>query len=85
LLSRRIGTSAFLSLLQPPSLLPLLHDCYHPSTLNGESAQKKKKAEKVYFYLWHNKLKKANIGQVFSESRSGKIAHKKIKITAVTH
>jgi hypothetical protein len=49
-------------------LLPLLHDCYRPSTLTEESVQKKKKAEKVYFYLWHNKLKKANL--------YGTIAHK---------
>jgi hypothetical protein len=41
-----------------------LHRChrfvivrYHPSTLTEESVQKKKKAEKVYFYLRHNKLK----------------------------
>jgi hypothetical protein len=50
-----------------------------------ESGQKKKKTEKVYFYLGHNKLKKANLDQVFS-SRSGTIAHKnKKRITAVTH
>jgi hypothetical protein len=30
---------------------------YCPSTLTEESVQKKKKAEKVYFYLRHNKLK----------------------------
>jgi hypothetical protein len=47
---------------------------------------RKKKAEKVYFYLRHNKLKKANLDRVFSESRSGTIAHKnKKRITAVTH
>jgi hypothetical protein len=51
-----------------------------------ESVQKKKKAEKVYFYLRHNKLKKANLDQIFSESRSGMIAHKnKKRITAATH
>jgi hypothetical protein len=44
-----------------------------------ESDQKKKKAEKVYFYLQHNKLKKTNLDQVFSESRSGTIAHKNKK------
>jgi hypothetical protein len=30
---------------------------YRPSTLTEESVQKKKKAEKVYFYLRHKKLK----------------------------
>jgi hypothetical protein len=50
-----------------------------------ESDQKKKKAEKGYFYLLHDKLKKANLDQVFSKSRSGTIAHKnKKRITAVT-
>jgi hypothetical protein len=50
-----------------------------------ESVQKKKKAEKVYLYLRHNKLKNANLDLVFSESRSGTIAHKnKKRITAVT-
>ncbi len=69
------------------SLLPLHHDCYRPATLAEESAQKrKKKAEKVNFYLRHNKLKKANLDQVFSGSRSGTIAHKnKKRITTVTH
>jgi hypothetical protein len=85
LLRRRIGASALLSLSHPPSLLPSLRDCYHLSTLTEESDQKKKKAEKVYFYLLHNKLKKTNLDRVFSESRSGTIAHKnKKKITAVT-
>jgi hypothetical protein len=56
-----------------------------PATFTEESIQKKKKAEKVYFYLWHNKLKKANLDQVFSESRSGTTTHKNKKtITAVT-
>jgi hypothetical protein len=86
LLRRCISTSALLSLLQPPSSLPSLCDCHRPSTLTEESDQKKKKAEKVYFYFWHNKLKKANLDQVFSKSRSGTIAHKnKKRITAVTH
>jgi hypothetical protein len=79
LLRRRISTSALLSLSQPPSSLPLLRDCYCPSTLTEESNQKKKKAEKVYFYLRHNKLKKENLDQVFSKSRSGTIAHKNKK------
>jgi hypothetical protein len=30
---------------------------YRPTTLTEESIQKNKKAEKVYTYLWHNKLK----------------------------
>jgi hypothetical protein len=85
LLRRCIGTSALLSLSQLPSSLPALRDCYRPSTLAEESDQKKKKAEKVYFYLRHNKLNKANLDQVFSESRSGTIAQKsKKRITAVT-
>jgi hypothetical protein len=73
------GTSTLLSLLQPPSSLPSLCDCYRPSTLMEESVKKKKKAEKVYFYLRHKKLKKANLDRVFSESRSGTIAHKNKK------
>jgi hypothetical protein len=72
----RIGTSTLLSLLHLPSLLPSHCGCYRMATLTKESVQKKKKAEKVYFYLWHNKLKKANLDQVFCESRSGMIAHK---------
>jgi hypothetical protein len=44
-----------------------------------EFIQKKKKAEKVYFYLRHKKLKKTNLDQVFREFRSGTIAHKNKK------
>jgi hypothetical protein len=48
--------------------------------------RRRKMAEKVYSYLRHNKLKKANLDQVFSKSRSGTIAHKnKKRITTVTH
>jgi hypothetical protein len=54
LLRRPIGISALLSLSQPPSWLPSLHDCNHPSTLTEESIQKKEKAEKFYFNLPHN-------------------------------
>jgi hypothetical protein len=40
----------------------------------------------ICYYLGHNKLKKANLDQVLSESRSGKMAHKnKKRISAVTH
>ncbi len=44
-----------------------------------ESIKKKEKAEKVYFYLRHKKLNIANLDQIFSESRSGTIAHKNQK------
>jgi hypothetical protein len=81
-----IGTSTFLSLLHPLSLLKSHRDFYRPPTLTEESVQKKKKVEKVYFYLRHNKLKITNLNRVFSEYRSGTIAHKHEKrITAVTH
>jgi hypothetical protein len=86
LLRRRIGTSTLLSLLQPLSLLPTLHDCYCPSTLMEESSQKKEKAEKVYFYLRQQLLRKMNLDPIFSKSRFGTIAHKnKKRITAGTH
>jgi hypothetical protein len=86
LLRHCIGTSTLLSLLQPPSLLPSLCDCYRPSTLTEESNQKKEKAEKVYFYLWQQLLRKTNLDPIFSESRFGTIAHKnKKRITAGTH
>ncbi len=46
----------------------------------------KKNTEKFYFYLRHNKSNQANLDQVFSESRSGTIAHKnQKKITAGSH
>jgi hypothetical protein len=67
------------------------HRCHHFVIVTAhphlrKSDPKKKKSAKVYFYLRHNKLKKANLDQVFSESRSGTIAHKnKKRITAVTH
>ena len=42
--------------------------------------------EKVCFYLRHKKTKEANLDQIFSESKSGTIAHKNQKrITAATH
>jgi hypothetical protein len=45
----------------------------------------KKNTEKFYFYLRHTKSNQANLDRVFSESRSGTIAHKNQKIiTAVT-
>ncbi len=54
--------------------------------LAKESMQKKEKAEKLNFYLRHNKSNQANLDRVFSESRSGTIAHKNKKtITADTH
>jgi hypothetical protein len=73
-------------LLQPPSLLPLLCDCYRPSTLTEESSQKKEKAEKVYFYLQQQLFRKMNLDPIFSESRFGTIAQEyKKRITAGTH
>jgi hypothetical protein len=76
LLRHRFGTSTLLSLPQLPSSLPLLCDCYRPSTLTEESSQKKEKAEKVYFYLRQQLLRKTNLDPIFSESRFGTIAHK---------
>jgi len=35
--------------------------------------------EKVYFYLRHKKIKKANLDQIFSESKFRTIAHKNQK------
>jgi len=56
-----------------------------PSHLTVESIEKKGNTEKFYFYLRHNKLKKANLDRAFGESRSGMIAHKNQKrITAGT-
>jgi hypothetical protein len=46
----------------------------------GGIQSEEEKGRKVYFYLRHNKLKKTNLDQVFSKSRSGTIAHKKKKI-----
>jgi hypothetical protein len=56
-----------------------------PTTLTEESVQKKKKAEKVDFYLRHNKSKKKNLNQVFSKSRSGTIAHQNKKNNYGSH
>jgi hypothetical protein len=47
--------------------------------LAEESIQKKEQAEKVNFYLWHNFKKKTNLAEIFSEARSGTIAHKNKK------
>jgi hypothetical protein len=86
LLHRCIGTSTLLSFLQPLSSLQLLRDCYRPSTLTEESSQKKEKAEKVYFYLQQQLLRKTNLDLIFSKSRFGMIAHKnKERIMAGTH
>ena len=52
--------------------------------LAEESIQKKEQAEKVNFSLRHNLKKKMNLAEIFSEARSGTIAHKKKRITAVT-
>jgi hypothetical protein len=45
----------------------------------GGIPSEEEKGRKVYFYLWHNKLKKTNLDRVFSKSRSGMIAHKNKK------
>jgi len=61
------------------------HLSYRNRSRTEESKQKNEKAEKVNFYLRHKKLNIANLDQVFSESRSGTIAHKNQKrITAGT-
>ncbi len=53
--------------------------------LAKESIQKKKKAEKVYFYLRHKNCNIANLAPIFSDARSGTIANKNQKrITAGT-
>jgi hypothetical protein len=44
-----------------------------------ESSQKKEKAEKFYFYLRQQLLRKTNLDPIFSESRFRTIAHKKQK------
>jgi hypothetical protein len=46
-------------------------------TAMEESVQKKKKAEKVYFYLRHNKLKKANLDQVLASQDLERLLTKK--------
>jgi hypothetical protein len=38
---------------------------------------RRKKAEKVYFYLWQQFLRNTNLDLIFSKSRSGTIANKK--------
>jgi hypothetical protein len=43
---------------RPQSPPLIVADCNRLATLTEESVQKKKKAEKVYFYLRQNKLKK---------------------------
>ncbi len=46
--------------------------------------QKKGKAEKVFF-IYRTTFKKMNLAEIFSEARSGMIAHKnKKRIMAVT-
>jgi hypothetical protein len=66
LLRRCIGTSALLSLLQLPSSLPSLRDCYHPSTLAEESIQKKEKAKKSIF-IYGTTFKKNESGSDFQQ------------------
>jgi hypothetical protein len=47
--------------------------------LAKESTQKKEKAEKFYFYLRQQLLRKTNLDPIFSESRFGTIANKNKK------
>jgi hypothetical protein len=55
------------------------------SSYGGIDREERKHRKKNYFYLRHNKLKKANLDRAFGESRSGMIAHKNQKrITAGT-
>ncbi len=44
-----IGTSTLLSMSQPPSLLPLLRDCYCPSTLGSNPVRIRKRHKKSIF------------------------------------
>jgi hypothetical protein len=51
-----------------------------------ESNQKKRKGRKSQFLFTAQLLRKTNLAETFSKSRSGTIAHKnKKRITAVTH
>jgi hypothetical protein len=51
-----------------------------------ESIQKKRKGRKSQFLFTAQLSRKTNLAEIFSESRSGTIAHKnKKRITAVTH
>jgi hypothetical protein len=57
-----------------------------PFSSYGGIDREERKHRKFYFYLRHNKLKKANLDRAFGESSSGMIAHKNQKrITAGTH
>jgi hypothetical protein len=57
----------------------------HPH-LRRNPIRRRKRQKKTIFIYGTTKLKKANLDQVFSKSRSGTIAHKnKKRITAVTH
>jgi hypothetical protein len=56
-----------------------------PVSLAEESIQKKRKGRKSQFLFTAQLLRKTNLAEIFSESRSGTIAHKnKKRITAVT-
>jgi len=56
------------------------------SSHTEESIWNKVKAEKVYFYIYGTTFRKTNLAEIFSEARSGTIAHKnKKRITAGTH
>jgi hypothetical protein len=62
---------------------------FFSSGANGQlsrNLQKKEKAEKFYFYLRQQLLRKTSLDPIFSESRFGTIANKnKKRITAGTH
>jgi len=54
--------------------------------LAEESIQKKRKGRKSQFLFTAQLSRKTNLAEIFSESRSGTMAHKnKKRITAVTH
>jgi len=54
------------------------------SHLRRNPYRKKEKADFILFYFRHN-IRKTNLAEIFSEARSGTIAHKnKKRISAVT-
>jgi predicted nucleic acid-binding Zn ribbon protein len=56
------------------------------STTCGGIHSEKKKRQKKSMFIYGTTLRKTNLAEIFSEARSGTIAHKnKKRITAVTH
>jgi hypothetical protein len=54
------------------------------SLICGEIHSEKRKGRKSQFLFTAQLLRKMNLAEIFSEARSGTIAHKKKRITAVT-